>query len=90
MNQPVSKYQKQVKLWLAQVLCALRNLHEMGIVCKDLTSDDLVLSQSGDILLSYVSKWNLVEESIKKRAIDELYCAPGISNIIFLTYLINF
>lgn len=81
MNQPVSKYQKQVKLWLAQVLCALRNLHEMGIVCKDLTSDDLVLSQSGDVLLSYVSKWNLVEESIKKRAIDELYSAPGIFDI---------
>lgn len=77
LNAAIQKYQDQAKVWLAQLLSALRNLHEMGIVRKDMTTDDLLLSSTGDVVVTYASKWNLVDERLNRRAIDEFYSAPG-------------
>lgn len=84
VNKTTLEYQKQVKVWLAQLLCALRNLHEMGIIRKDLMVDDLLLAKNGNLVLTYVSKWNLVDERVKKQSIKEFYAAPGILFCLFV------
>jgi hypothetical protein len=70
-------YYVQVKLWLAQILCALSRLHDMGILCKDLNPENLLLSASGDCVLSFFSYWNLVDQSLSKTAAENFYVAPG-------------
>lgn len=49
----------------------------MGIVRKDLTTDDLLLTDKGDVVVTYTSKWNLVDERLNRRAVNEFYAAPG-------------
>lgn len=70
-------YFKQIKLWLAQIICALKNLHEIGILCKDLHADNLLIAQNGHVVLTYFSKWNLVDEKLSLDAIENFYVAPG-------------
>jgi hypothetical protein len=70
-------YFVQVKLWLAQILCALTHLHDLGVLCKDLNPDNLLLSASGDCVLTYFSRWNLIDEHLDKAAVENFYVAPG-------------
>lgn len=68
---------KQIKLWLAQLVCALKNLHNMDILCKDLNSENLLINQNGQLVLTFFSKWNLVDERLNLQAINDFYVAPG-------------
>jgi hypothetical protein len=70
-------YFVQIRLWLAQLLLAIRGLHELGIVCQDLRPDNLLLSVKGQLCLTYTSRWNLVDELLSKDSIINYYCAPG-------------
>ena len=75
-------YLIRVRLWLAQLVSALRSLHKMGIVCKDLRSDNLLLSSKGDLVLTYMSKWSLVDDGLNRDAIKNLYVAPELVGLV--------
>jgi hypothetical protein len=67
----------KVREWLAQVFCCLNNLHRLGIVCKDLGPENLLLSAKGQVVLTYTSKWNLVDEKVDRDLVMDFYAAPG-------------
>lgn len=78
----IDPYRAQIKLWLAQLMCALKALHKFGIIWKDLHSDNLLLSKSGNLILTYMSKWSLVDENLSDEAIKNFYVAPEHSGLV--------
>jgi hypothetical protein len=68
----------KVKEWLAQIFCCLSGLHRIGIICKDLSPHNLLLSAKGQVVLTYMSKWNLVDERIEGDLASDFYIAPGL------------
>jgi hypothetical protein len=72
-----STYLAQVKKWLAQLLCALKSLHSMGIIVKDLNENNILIDVDGQLRLSFISKWHLVDEKLSHEAIKNFYTAPG-------------
>jgi hypothetical protein len=75
-------YLAQIKLWLAQLICGLKALHKYGIVWKDLHSDNLLLSNTGNLLLTFTSKWSLVDENLNKEAVKNFYVAPELTGLV--------
>ena len=69
-------YLKQVRLWLAQLCLSLKSLHALNIIVKDLRPDNLLLSNDGDCMLTYISRWDLVDEQLNKDSIKFYYAAP--------------
>lgn len=76
-NKMLDNYFNQVKIWLAQLYIAIKSLHDIGMICKDLRPDNLLLSSSGQLVLTYMSRWNLVDEKISKDSVKNFYVAPG-------------
>lgn len=75
-------YLKRTKLWLAQLVCALKSLHKLDIVCKDLRPDNLLVELNGDLVLSYFSKWDLVDEQVNQDAVRHFYVAPELCGLV--------
>ena len=67
----------QIRDWLAQLFCSLKALHNMGVVCKDLGPRNLLLSSKGQLVLTYMSKWNLIDERVSRELAQDFYIAPG-------------
>jgi hypothetical protein len=82
ISNETNPYVQQIKLWLAQLACSLTSLHKHGIIWKDLHSDNLLLSSSGNLILTYMSKWSLVDENISNEAILNLYVAPELTGLV--------
>ena len=82
ISKETNPYVQQIKLWLAQLACSLKSLHKHGIIWKDLHSDNLLLSSSGNLILTYMSKWSLVDENISNEAILNLYVAPELTGLV--------
>jgi len=78
-------YLKQVRLWLAQLCLSLKGLHALNIVIKDLRPDNLLLSNDGDCMLTYISRWDLVDEQLNKDAIKFYYAAPELCGSVNYT-----
>ena len=74
-------YFAQCAVWLRQLLEAMRHLHKMGIVCKDLRTDNLLMSADGDLRLTFISEWNVVERQLNEEAVQCFYVAPGIYSV---------
>ncbi|XP_013397496.1 ribosomal protein S6 kinase delta-1 [Lingula anatina] len=71
-----------VRRWAAEIIVALDKLHGMGIICKDLNPANILLGERGHIMLSYFSQWNTVEKAPNFDAIDQLYSAPEIRQVM--------
>lgn len=82
ITQKCSPYITQVKTWLAQLAYSLKCLHDLGIVCKDLRSDNLLLASNGQLSITYMSKWNLVDEKLNKQAVKNFYVAPELTGLV--------
>ncbi|KAG1665346.1 Ribosomal protein S6 kinase delta-1 [Nymphon striatum] len=73
--------EKNVKSWAAEMVMAVSKLHIMGIICRDLNPDNILLGERGHIKLTYFSQWNCVENQVDWSAVEKLYCAPEMDGI---------
>ncbi|XP_064623256.1 ribosomal protein S6 kinase delta-1-like [Lineus longissimus] len=65
-----------VRQWGAEIVCAIDKLHSLGIMCRDLRPDNILLGERGHILLTYFSSWIEVQREVHADALEGLYCAP--------------
>uniref|UniRef100_A0A182R1J9 Ribosomal protein S6 kinase delta-1 n=1 Tax=Anopheles funestus TaxID=62324 RepID=A0A182R1J9_ANOFN len=73
-----------VRRWISELVIAIDSLHFNGIVCGDLTMDNLLLGPEGQLMLtyfhrrgeSYFCQSGGSHPALKQTAIRELYVAP--------------
>ncbi|XP_053667642.1 ribosomal protein S6 kinase delta-1 [Anopheles marshallii] len=73
-----------VRRWISELVIAVDSLHFNGIVCGDLTMDNLLLGPEGQLMLtyfhrrgeSYFCQSGDAHPALKQTAIRELYVAP--------------
>ncbi|KAI4872462.1 hypothetical protein NFI96_021051 [Prochilodus magdalenae] len=84
----------EVRMWGAQMLLALENLHEQGIVCQDLNPRNILLNSNGEcvtglftgkVCLTYFGQWTEVQSEISPKAVEQMYCAPEIGGVSKIT-----
>uniref|UniRef100_A0A667Y7V3 Ribosomal protein S6 kinase like 1 n=1 Tax=Myripristis murdjan TaxID=586833 RepID=A0A667Y7V3_9TELE len=67
----------EVRVWGAQILLALENLHQQGILCRDLNPKNILLTSNGKVCLTFFGQWSEVQSEISSKAMEQMYCAPG-------------
>ncbi|XP_064461017.1 ribosomal protein S6 kinase delta-1-like [Ornithodoros turicata] len=70
-----------VRLWAAEISVALMQLHRLGLVWKDLTPKNVLLSDGGHVMLTYCCQFNCVDSSPGQFALEHQYSAPEICNL---------
>ncbi|XP_064600740.1 uncharacterized protein LOC135466918 [Liolophura sinensis] len=70
-----------IKQWAAEIVVCLNSLHSMGIVCRDLNPDNILLGDRGHVLLTYFSQWSNTEERVEEECVEQLYVAPEVRGI---------
>ncbi|XP_038074730.1 ribosomal protein S6 kinase delta-1-like isoform X1 [Patiria miniata] len=74
-----------VRLWAAEILLALTDLHAAGIICQDLRPDNILLAEGGHVRLTYFSQWQYVERTLSAYAKEYFYTAPEVNGIFSVT-----
>ncbi|KAF3701289.1 Ribosomal protein S6 kinase-like 1 [Channa argus] len=75
----------EVRVWGAQILLALENLHQQGILCRDLNPRNVLLTSNGKVCLTFFGQWSEVQSEISSKAMEEMYCAPEIGGVSRIT-----
>ncbi|XP_058118702.1 ribosomal protein S6 kinase delta-1 [Anopheles ziemanni] len=83
-NTPDLLPEGSVRRWISELVIAVDSLHFNGIVCGDLTMDNLLLGPEGQLILtyfhrrgeSYFSQAGISAIAPKHTAVRELYVAP--------------
>ncbi|XP_071079890.1 ribosomal protein S6 kinase delta-1-like isoform X1 [Haliotis cracherodii] len=70
-----------IKTWAAEIVCAISRLHALGVICRDLRPDNVLLGDQGHILLSYFSQMSQIDKQVDPEAVDHLYVAPEVCSI---------
>nr|XP_018898781.1 PREDICTED: ribosomal protein S6 kinase delta-1 [Bemisia tabaci]XP_018898782.1 PREDICTED: ribosomal protein S6 kinase delta-1 [Bemisia tabaci] len=73
---PVSVTEDKIRLWAAEILIALENLHQRGIVCWDLHPDNILLSHDGKIKLTYFYRHSKVLPIWSSVVLEGYHVAP--------------
>ncbi|XP_054259452.1 ribosomal protein S6 kinase delta-1 [Macrosteles quadrilineatus] len=73
-----------VRRWAAQLVTALHALHQMGIICRDLNPENVLVSGS-TVRLTYFCSFPGVEPQLSTQAINHLYTAPELCSIFPIT-----
>ncbi|KAM9293900.1 ribosomal protein S6 kinase-like 1 [Gastrophryne carolinensis] len=73
--------ESRVRLWGAQLVLALDTLHQEGVLCRDLNPRNLLMSDKGDVCLTYFGQWREVDQVCCAEAIEELYVAPEVLGV---------
>ncbi|XP_078594096.1 ribosomal protein S6 kinase delta-1-like isoform X2 [Branchiostoma floridae x Branchiostoma japonicum] len=74
-----------VRQWAAEIVVALSKLHQRGIICRDLSPDNVLLSDRGHIRLTYFSQWTSVDRSFSWPSSQQLYVAPEVASVFRVT-----
>ncbi|XP_019630767.1 PREDICTED: ribosomal protein S6 kinase delta-1-like [Branchiostoma belcheri] len=74
-----------VRQWAAEIVVALSKLHTRGIICRDLSPDNVLLSDRGHIRLTYFSQWTSVDRSFSWHSSEQLYVAPEVAGVFRVT-----
>uniref|UniRef100_A0A3Q3IND9 Protein kinase domain-containing protein n=1 Tax=Monopterus albus TaxID=43700 RepID=A0A3Q3IND9_MONAL len=75
----------EVRIWGAQILLALENLHQQGILCRDLNPRNVLLTSNGKVCLTFFGQWSEVQPEISSKAMEQMYCAPEIGGVYRVT-----
>lgn len=66
-----------VRQWAAELLLAIDELHQYGLVLKHLSSENLLLDDRGHIKLTYFCQWPGVMSEIPVAKLERQQVAPG-------------
>uniref|UniRef100_H3BI19 Ribosomal protein S6 kinase like 1 n=1 Tax=Latimeria chalumnae TaxID=7897 RepID=H3BI19_LATCH len=75
----------QIQLWAAEIVLALENLHQQGVVCQDLNPRNILLDSTGQIQLTYFGQWGEIDLRCCTKAIEEMYSAPEVGGFSEVT-----
>ncbi|XP_065882450.1 ribosomal protein S6 kinase-like 1 isoform X2 [Dysidea avara] len=70
-----------IRKWVGQVVVALEHLHSQGVVCRDLHPENILISENGNVKLTYFGNWDHVQPQADSRLADHLYLAPEICGV---------
>ena len=71
-----------IKAWTVQLVKAVMDLHSKSIYVQDLNPSNILLSDNGELVLTYQYQWLSVENPLDTRALNQLYCAPEVITLI--------
>ncbi|XP_050407265.2 ribosomal protein S6 kinase delta-1 [Patella vulgata] len=70
-----------IRQWAAEIVVAVSKLHHVGIICRDLNPDNILLGDHGHVMLTYFSRLPQVDEVINPLAAQQLYVAPEVLSV---------
>lgn len=70
-----------VRRWAAELVIALSRLHALGIICRDLKPDNVLLGEGGHIFLTYFCQVGQAEKELDWSAVEHMYVAPEVRSI---------
>ncbi|KAI5632646.1 protein kinase domain-containing protein [Phthorimaea operculella] len=77
-----------IACWGAQILTALESLHNYGVICRDLNPSNILLSDGGQVILTYFIYYPGLEMSLDKLHNKQnelnLYIAPELYRYTYL------
>ncbi|CAG4966409.1 unnamed protein product [Colias eurytheme] len=62
--------------WGAEILTAIESLHNSGVILRDLNPNNILLSEGGQITLTYFTHYPGTEMCISQVRKTNIYCAP--------------
>ncbi|KAL0265513.1 UNVERIFIED_CONTAM: hypothetical protein PYX00_010842 [Menopon gallinae] len=74
-----------VREWAAEMFVALETLHRWGVTCRDLHPGNILLDESGHLLLTFQLYWRGVDSPVSEEAVAGLYAAPETTKIFPVT-----
>ncbi|EEB13396.1 ribosomal protein S6 kinase, putative [Pediculus humanus corporis] len=60
----------------AEIVVALETLHHYGVIYRDLHPKNILLNDSGNVLLTFKAEWKQVDSILSEEAVKKLYVAP--------------
>ncbi|GAB6021109.1 Ribosomal protein S6 kinase delta-1 [Chamberlinius hualienensis] len=80
-SQMTSLPENYIRIWASEIVECIAALHKLGIICKDLKPDNILLNEKGHVLLTYFSQWSTVDDHIDQTVKDNFYTAPELCGI---------
>lgn len=74
-----------LKSWTVQLIKAILDLHSRRIYVQDLNTSNLLLSENGELILTYQCQWASVDNPVDLRALNGQYVAPEAVTLIDAT-----
>ena len=56
-------------------------LHSKSIYVQDLNPSNILLSENGQLTLTFQYEWISIENPVDQRALDQMYCAPEVNRL---------
>ncbi|KAM9777596.1 ribosomal protein S6 kinase-like 1 [Neosynchiropus ocellatus] len=75
----------EVRVWGAQILLALESLHQQGVLCRDLSPRNILLTSNGKVCLTFFGQWSEVQSDVCSKAMEQMYTAPEIGGVSRVT-----
>ena len=70
-----------LKSWAVQLIKVILNLHSKGIYIQDLNPSNILLSENGQLTLTFQYQWISIENPLNIKALDQMYCAPEVNRL---------
>ncbi|XP_065662305.1 ribosomal protein S6 kinase delta-1 isoform X2 [Hydra vulgaris] len=77
----LKSYQDKIKIWAAQIVFGVSELHSKGIICRDLNPLNILLDSNGVVKLTYFSNVEGIDYNINLDAIRYLYTSPEVNGV---------
>ena len=71
-----------LRVWTVHLVKAILELHSRRIYVQDLNPTNLLLSENGELLLTYHCQWVSVESPLDARSLHQQYVAPEVVTLV--------